>query len=124
MDMWLPNMNRGIATCLNRAIGMVGLSPTGLRPSRPLHPSRIAARATSWRNIEVSRFLALLGVTSYLTGWVFVPRGPRKPALFVLYPINAHVSTKPSSHPGQSDFPSPVVGHSYPLMPFLPTGEA
>ena len=37
MNMWLPNMNRGIATCLNRAIGTTGLSPVGLRHSRPLH---------------------------------------------------------------------------------------
>ena len=36
MDMWLPIMNCDIATCPNRAIGTVGLSPTGLRPCRPL----------------------------------------------------------------------------------------
>ena len=29
-------MTCGIATCLNRAIGMAGLSPAGLRPCRPL----------------------------------------------------------------------------------------
>jgi hypothetical protein len=29
--------NCGIATCLNRATGTVGLSPTGLWPCRPLH---------------------------------------------------------------------------------------
>ena len=34
-----------------------------------------------------------------------------------------HVSTKPPSHPGQSAFPSPVVDHSFPLMPFPTTGE-
>jgi hypothetical protein len=36
MDMWFPNMNCGIATCLNRAIDMAGLSPAGLQPCRPL----------------------------------------------------------------------------------------
>ena len=36
MNMWLPNMNRGIATRLYRAIGAAGLSPAGLRPCRPL----------------------------------------------------------------------------------------
>ena len=36
MNMWLPNMNRGIATRLYRAIGATGLSPAGLRPCRPL----------------------------------------------------------------------------------------
>jgi hypothetical protein len=36
MDMWLPIMNCDIATCPNRAIGTVGLAPTGLRPCRPL----------------------------------------------------------------------------------------
>jgi len=34
--MRLPVMNCGIATCLNRAIGMAGLSPAGLRPCRLL----------------------------------------------------------------------------------------
>ena len=37
MVMGLPSMNCGIATCLNRAIGMAGLSPAGLQPCRPLH---------------------------------------------------------------------------------------
>jgi hypothetical protein len=36
MDMRLPYMNCGITTCLNRAIGMTGLSPARLRPCRPL----------------------------------------------------------------------------------------
>ena len=36
-NVWLPNTNCGIATCLNRAIGTTGLSPARLRPSRPLH---------------------------------------------------------------------------------------
>jgi len=36
MDMWLPIMNCDIATCPNRALDTVGLSPTGLRPCRPL----------------------------------------------------------------------------------------
>ena len=36
MNMWLPIMNCDIATCPNRAIDTVGLSPTGLRPCRPL----------------------------------------------------------------------------------------
>ena len=36
MDMRLPCMNCGIATCLNRAIDMAGLSPARLRPCRPL----------------------------------------------------------------------------------------
>ena len=36
MDMWLPIMSCDIATCPNRAIDTVGLSPTGLRPCRPL----------------------------------------------------------------------------------------
>lgn len=30
--MWLPAMSRGIATCLNRAIGTAGFSPVGSRP--------------------------------------------------------------------------------------------
>ena len=33
----VTRMNCGIATCLNRAIGMAGLSPAGLQPCRPLH---------------------------------------------------------------------------------------
>ena len=41
MDVWLPYTNRGIATYPNQAIGMVGLSPTGMRPCRPL-PNRYA----------------------------------------------------------------------------------
>ncbi len=36
MNRRLPGLNRGIATCLNRAIGTAGLSPAGLRPCRPL----------------------------------------------------------------------------------------
>ena len=41
MPIWLPNMSRGIATCLNRAIGTAGLPPAGLRPCRllPTSPS-------------------------------------------------------------------------------------
>ncbi len=35
MDVRLPFTNCGIATCLNRAIGMTGLSPVRLRPCRP-----------------------------------------------------------------------------------------
>ena len=36
---WLPAPGSGIATCPNRAIGMVGLSPTGMQPCRLLpHP--------------------------------------------------------------------------------------
>ena len=31
-------MNCGIATCLNRATGMAGLSPAGLQPCRLLRP--------------------------------------------------------------------------------------
>ena len=34
--------NRGIATCLNRAIGTTGLSPARLRPCRPLPRSPLA----------------------------------------------------------------------------------
>jgi hypothetical protein len=41
MNVWLPDTNRGIATYPNQAIGMVGLSPTGMRPCRPL-PNRFA----------------------------------------------------------------------------------
>jgi hypothetical protein len=37
MDVWLPNTNCGIATCLNRAIDTTGLSPARLGPFRPLH---------------------------------------------------------------------------------------
>jgi hypothetical protein len=33
----VTDMNRGIATCLNRATGTAGLSPARLRPCRPLH---------------------------------------------------------------------------------------
>jgi len=33
---WLPIPRCGITTCLNRAIGTVGLPPTGLRPCRLL----------------------------------------------------------------------------------------
>jgi hypothetical protein len=33
---WLPARGCGIATCLNRAIGMTGLSPAGSRPCRLL----------------------------------------------------------------------------------------
>ena len=36
MNMWLPYMNCDIATCPTRATDTVGLSPTGLRPYRPL----------------------------------------------------------------------------------------
>jgi hypothetical protein len=36
MDMWLPIMHCDIATCPNRAMDTVGLSPTGLRPCQPL----------------------------------------------------------------------------------------
>jgi len=36
MNMWLPYMNRGIATHLNRAIDATGLSPARLRSCRPL----------------------------------------------------------------------------------------
>ena len=36
MDVRLPNTNCGIATYLNRAINMAGLSPAGLQPCRPL----------------------------------------------------------------------------------------
>ena len=36
MDVWLPYTNCGITTCPTRATDMVGLSPTGLRPCRPL----------------------------------------------------------------------------------------
>lgn len=36
MDVWLPHTNRGIATYLNRAIDMTGLSPARLQPCRPL----------------------------------------------------------------------------------------
>jgi hypothetical protein len=36
MNVWLPYTNCGIATYLNRAIGMAGLSPARLRPCRPL----------------------------------------------------------------------------------------
>ena len=32
MNLWLPIMNRGIATCLNREIDPAGLSPAELRP--------------------------------------------------------------------------------------------
>ncbi len=32
MNLWLPIMNRGIATCLNREIDTAGLSPAELRP--------------------------------------------------------------------------------------------
>ena len=39
MPIWLPNMSRGIATCLNRAIGTAGLPPAGLRPCRLLPTS-------------------------------------------------------------------------------------
>ena len=36
---WSPALGSGIATCPNRAIGMVGLSPTGIQPCRLLpHP--------------------------------------------------------------------------------------
>ncbi len=42
-------------------------------------PSRIAARATFRHNIEVSCFLALLDVTSYLTGWVLCLGVPVNP---------------------------------------------
>jgi hypothetical protein len=45
MDMWLPNMNCDIATCPNRAIDTVGLSPTGLRPCRPLPDCGLPATA-------------------------------------------------------------------------------
>jgi hypothetical protein len=41
MNRRLPSLSRGIATCLNRAIGTAGLSPAGLWPCRPL-PIRIA----------------------------------------------------------------------------------
>ncbi len=34
----LPAPSCGIATCLNRAINMTGLSPVGLQPCRPLRP--------------------------------------------------------------------------------------
>ena len=36
---WLPAPSSGIATCLNRAIDMAGLSPAGLQPCRLLPPS-------------------------------------------------------------------------------------
>ncbi len=39
MNMWLPIMNCGIASCLIRAIDTTGLSPVELRPCRPLPPS-------------------------------------------------------------------------------------
>jgi len=44
MNMRLPNMNRGITTCLHRAIGTAGLSPAGLRPCRPLPKSALSHR--------------------------------------------------------------------------------
>src|SRR5215510_14534464 len=58
MNIWLPIMNCDIATCPNRAIDTVGLSPTGLRPCRPLpdcrpswtlrlHPWSFACEGTS-----------------------------------------------------------------------------
>jgi hypothetical protein len=45
LDMWLPIMNCDIATCPNRAIDTVGLSPTGLRPCRPLPDCGLPATA-------------------------------------------------------------------------------
>jgi hypothetical protein len=42
MNMRLPVMNRGIATCLNRATGTAGLSPAGSRPCRPLPKSPLS----------------------------------------------------------------------------------
>ena len=41
MNVWLPYTNCGIASYPNQVIGMVGLSPTGMRPCRPL-PNRYA----------------------------------------------------------------------------------
>ena len=38
----VTHMSCGIATCLNRAIDMAGLSPAGLQPCRPLPRSRRA----------------------------------------------------------------------------------
>ncbi len=96
-------MNCGIATGPNRVIDLAGLTPAGLWPSRPLHPGRIAARASVGGEFPI----CTLSV---------VQRDPSSPI--------DHVSAKPPSHPGQSAFPSPVVDHSYPRMPFLFPSEA
>ena len=45
MNMRLPVMNRGIATCLNRATDTAGLSPAGRRPCRPLPKSVLSPRS-------------------------------------------------------------------------------
>jgi hypothetical protein len=41
---WLPAPSSGIATCLNRAIDMTGLSPVGSQPCRLLRPRPPAGR--------------------------------------------------------------------------------
>ena len=92
---WLPAPSCGIATCLNRAIDMPGLSPVGLQPCRLLRLDRIAARTT-------------LGFGGDSTGF---------PVGLSPTPI-VHVSASPRCHPGRSDFPSPVGDHgSFPSRP-------
>jgi hypothetical protein len=54
----VTHMNCGIATCLNRAIGMAGLSPAGLQPCRLLpgsvHEELPHTAPTSGTNAEIS----------------------------------------------------------------------
>ena len=57
MNMWLPTMNCGIATCLNRAIDMTGLSPAGLQPCRLL-PRSILCQEDAYL-LEMVRYIHL-----------------------------------------------------------------
>ena len=65
MNMWLPNMSCGIATCLNRAIGMAGLSPAGLQPCRLL-PRSVREPLDSYGSSHPAvRWYFVIGFASY-----------------------------------------------------------
>ena len=67
----------------------------------------VAFKANSWRSIPPNALS------------MKCPRMTPSPSTSTV-----HVSAKPSSHPGQSAFPSPVVDRSFPPSPFLSTSEA
>ena len=55
----VTHINRGITTCLNRAIDMAGLSPAGLQPCRPLPRSlggSIYPRSTLTKSLSCELF--------------------------------------------------------------------
>src|SRR4029434_5610563 len=86
MDMWLPIMNCDIATCPNRAIDTVGLSPTGLRPCRPLPDCCLPATAHRRLSLATTLRTILLTTTLHISGlphaaYMLVPSSFVRPLL-------------------------------------------